>query len=482
VTRNATVDRNEIGADEAIKAVLARYADIAGDGDAFAAALSRPLPPCVWPHPLRLTRDCLAGLFADEGISSEPVLWSNTALKLDINSRPGLTWMYRTGLMQIQEESAMLSVRLLDPKPGDRILDLCAAPGNKTAQIAMALGNRGTIVANDRNVGRLAPLHATISRLGLMNVTTTAHNGVTFPAPNGSFDKVLVDVPCSGEGTIRKGTGKHRPVSASFRHWLTGIQYALLDRATDLCRPGGRIVYSTCTISPQENEAIVDKILAERPADLKVISATIPGLNSSPGIRDWRDRHFTDAMSHAIRLWPHITDTSGFFAVLFERTGTPTDTPSRCERKLASDTPRTSLDKFINHFGFPETIFQQSTIIGDGNQRRLIADDHVPPQQPPPVASGLSLTRDRAKYPKFSTQAARTFGASATRNVIDLHRSEIDDYMNRKSIPMTGSRILNCTGEGHVVARYRGFVLSIASLRCGNDLWFLDSLFPKERD
>jgi len=466
-------------ATDAIEAVIARYGEISGDKAAFAASLSRPLTPCVWAHPLRLTRDRLAILLAEENISSGPVEWSDNALRLDVNSRPGLTWLYRAGLIHIQEESAMLPVRLLDPQPGERILDLCAAPGNKTAQIALALGNRGTIVANDRNVGRLAPLHAAISRLGLMNVTTTAHNGITYPATDASFDKILVDVPCSGEGTIRKGAGKHMPVSDKFRQWLNGAQYALLSRATDLCRPGGRIVYSTCTIAPDENEAIVDRILTERPNDLRVIATAVPGLRTSPGVPRWRGRAYGEAAARSIRLWPHITDTSGFFAVLLERTGHPAEAPDNGGPGQSSDNNSASLDKFIHHFGLPETIFRQGRLIGDGNQRRLVANDHRPPDKPPAVSTGLALTRDKAKYPKLSTQAALAFGSSATRNVVDLERGEVDIYMSRGSIPLAPDRVSACDGPGHVVARYQGFALGIASVRGGDDLWMLDSLFPK---
>lgn len=477
MTRSATTQRSDIEANGAIGAVIARYGGISGDRDAFADALSRPLTPCVWAHPLRLTRDRLAILLAEENISSEPVEWSDTALRLAVDSRPGLTWLYRTGLVQIQEESAMLPVRLLDPQPGERVLDLCAAPGNKTAQIAIALGNRGTVVANDRNVGRLAPLHATISRLGLMNVTTTAHTGIIYPAKDGSFDKVLVDVPCSGEGTIRKGMGKHKPVSDGFRHWLSGTQHALLSRAADLCRPGGRIVYSTCTIAPDENEAIVDRILSERPNDLRVVATTVPGLKTSPGVTRWRDKCYAGAVFQAIRLWPHITDTSGFFAVLFERTGRPAEQPDRNDPGQPGD--GASLDIFTDRFGLPETIFDEGRIIGGGNQRRLVAHDHCPPEKPPAVTTGLALTRDKAKPPKLSTQAALAFGSTATRNLIDLDRSEVDIYLNRGSIALAPNRILACDGPGHVVARHQGFALGIASLRIGDDLWILDSLFPK---
>lgn len=465
----------------AIDAVIARYGALSGDEAAFATALSRPLAPCVWAHPLRLTRDRLTALLAEENIASEVVEWSETALRLEVNSRPGLTWLYRAGLMQIQEESAMLPVRLLDPQPGERILDLCAAPGNKTAQIALALGNRGTVVANDRTIGRLAPLHAAISRLGLMNVTTTAHNGATYPAGDASFDKVLVDAPCSGEGTMRKGAGKHKPVPDGFRRRLNALQYALLSRAVDLCRPGGRIVYSTCTIAPDENEAIIDRILTERAEDFRVVAATIPGLRTSPGITSWQGRRFATATSRSIRLWPHRADTSGFFAVVLERAGRPA-------KNQGSDLPRRPCDDaggplagFIEQFGLPASTFEPYRLLGNGNQRRLVASDHCLPENPPAAASGLALTRDKARVAKLSTQAALAFGAAATRNAVDLDRAEVDRFMGRDSLRLAPGRVFACDDRAYVVARHRGFALGIGRLRAGRDAWELDSMFPKRR-
>ena len=188
-----------------------------------------------------------------------------------------------------------------------------------------------------------------------------------------------------------------------------------------------------------------------------------------------------DTVAQSIRLWPHITDTSGFFAVLLERTGASTGAPSGNDQGRASDAASTSLDKFSNHFGLPETIFDQARIIGDGNQRRLVANDHCPPQSPPAVATGLAVTRDKAKHPKLSTQAALAFGSTATRHVIDLEREEVELYMDRGSFPVAQDRAVACEGPGHVIVRYRGFALGIASSRIGDDVWFLDSLFPMGR-
>jgi 16S rRNA C967 or C1407 C5-methylase (RsmB/RsmF family)/NOL1/NOP2/fmu family ribosome biogenesis protein len=464
---------------EAIETVAHHYGALSGNAAAFAASLAEPLPQCVWANPLRLSRQELSELFRSEKLAAAPVPWSDHALRLPVDFRPGLSWLYRAGLMQIQEEAALLSVRLLDPRPGERILDLCAAPGNKTAQIATALGNGGTVIANDINVGRLAPLHAAISRLGLMNVTTTARTGTTYPAPDGFFDRVLADVPCSGEGTIRKGFGKHQPVPADFRQRLMGTQRALLRRAIDLCRPGGRIVYSTCTFAPEENEGVVDHILRERPGDIRIIGMTIEGLATSPGLTQWQETSFHPDLAKAHRLWPHLTNTGGFFAVLLERTGGPEPRPAAPAGERLSSHAKILLNHFTTHYGLPENIFADLQLVHAGNRLRLLTRDHARPETPPPVVSGLTLTRDRADRPKLSTQAALTVGAQATRNVIDLDRGELDAYFEQDEWAVDGSRLKTCDGPGHVMIRHAGHPLGIAALRNRANVWIIDSLFPK---
>ena len=466
-------------ASEAIRTVIERYASITNDAAAFARSLEQPLPICVWANPLRLDRDRLMELMAEDGLAGVPVPWSDNAVRLAPDSRPGLSWLYRAGLMQVQEEAAMLSVPLLDPRPGDRVLDLCAAPGNKTAQIAMALGNRGTVVANDLNVGRMAPLHAAISRLGLVNVTTTAGNGTDYPAPDGYFDKVLADVPCSGEGTVRKVHGQHRPVPDKFRRRLTGLQRALLRRAIDLCRPGGRIVYSTCTFAPEENEGIIDQILRERPDDIRVADETIDGLVTAPGLSRWQNTEFQTHVTKAHRLWPHMGNTGGFFAIVLERTGKSNGEAAAPAVERQAEAGSAILESFANHFGIPDKVFEDKLVIHGGIRLKLLADDHARPAEPPSSVTGLTLTRDKAKFPKLSTQAALALGAHATCNIIDLNRDELDNYYARKGWDMGADRLIACTGPGHVLVRHHGYPLGIAALRHRSDSWIIDSLFPK---
>jgi NOL1/NOP2/sun family putative RNA methylase len=463
--------------DIAAEAVIERYGDLSGDKASFAAMLTTPLPVCLWANRLRITADELADRLRSEGFEFEPVSWNKDAFRLPATARPGQSWLYKTGLCQIQEEAALLPVKLLDPQPGEHILDLCAAPGNKTAQITIALHNRGTVIANDSQAGRLAPLHTTIARLGLVNITTTAMDGVAFPLDSGPFDRVLADVPCSGEGTIRKGPRMHQPVAEKFRDWLRGKQRALLRQAIDLCRPGGRIVYSTCTFAPEENEAIIDAILSER-RDIQLISAMEDMVGTSPGITEWQGKNFSKALTKTLRVWPHKSGTGGFFAAILQKSGKP-NLQSNALTAVMSPAAQAVIDRFIERFRLPPNIFDNLGTIRAGRRLKLISDEHIVPDIAGIQATGLTLTNDTAKVPKLSTEAAMAFGSFATRNVVDVDTEARVAFITQQSISLTPDQTRNCSEKGYVIVRSDGIVLGVGMLHLDGEAPTLESQFPK---
>lgn len=298
---------------------LERYRPIVDDWDAFAAALHRPLPTCIWANPLRTTPEALADGLRDQGLAPEPLPWLDHAFRLPADVEIGNRFAYVTGLYHVQEEVSLLPVPLLDPHPGTRVLDLCAAPGNKTAQIATRLANRGTVVANDISYGRLASMRSTLDRLGIANVSTTTYDAANYPPESGAFDRVLADVPCSCEGTSRKQPNVIEQRGAM--RDLTGAQRAILRKAVQRCRPGGRIVYATCTYAPEENEAVVDAVLRDvGPDRLRLLPARVEGVASSPGLTAWERHTFHPSLTNAMRVWPHQNDTGGFFVAVLEKT------------------------------------------------------------------------------------------------------------------------------------------------------------------
>ncbi|AWV90158.1 RsmB/NOP family class I SAM-dependent RNA methyltransferase [Bradymonas sediminis] len=313
-------------------AAFARYRSIVDDWEAFGAALARPLPICVWTNTLRTTPARLGEWMARGGFPVAPIGWYPGAFRLPAEDargeklRPGNRVEYLAGLYHIQEEVSLIPPVLLAATGDERVLDLCAAPGNKTAQLAVAMQNRGTLIANDRDPYRISGLRRTLERLGITNTSVTVHDGANYPArhygdTHGAFDKVLVDAPCSCEGTSRKHQGATPISSAEGSAPLHGTQLALLRKAVQLCKVGGRIVYSTCTYAPEENEVLVDELLnLVGRAHLRLLPARIPGLITSAGLTHWAGQDLGEDLAQTLRVWPHQNNTGGFFAALIEKT------------------------------------------------------------------------------------------------------------------------------------------------------------------
>ncbi len=294
-----------------------RYRDIIDDWEAFVAASERPLPTTIWANPLKVTPAELEAHLTAQSIPFEPLSWRAGAYRLPDTPRPGSRLGYLAGLFHVQEEVSMLPVELLDIRPGQRVLDACAAPGNKTAQIATRLGDRGTLIANDYNYRRMKSVVRTLERLGILNTAICTHDAANFPNDLGTFDRVLADVPCSCEGTSRKHGVS--PATARDFHNLCGTQLAILGKALTLCRPGGRVVYATCTYAPEENETIVDEALRQFRGQVELLPAKIPGFPASKGLVEWRGQRFDSTLERALRVYPHHHDTGGFFLALFEK-------------------------------------------------------------------------------------------------------------------------------------------------------------------
>ncbi|MCP4417614.1 MAG: RsmB/NOP family class I SAM-dependent RNA methyltransferase, partial [Chloroflexi bacterium] len=298
---------------------FSRYKELIEDWEEFQAVVKRPLPTTIWANPLKITPKKLAAIMADGGIDLTPIPWYAGGFRLPNGIMPGLRWEYLAGLYQVQEEAALLPALLLNPQPGERVLDMCAAPGNKTVQMGAMMQNHGTLIANDRSKGRMRAARHALNRVGLLNTSTMTRDGANLPHTIGLFDKIMVDVPCSCEGTCRKDVGVIGRSSQNSSRKIARSQTALLRKAVQLCRPGGRIVYATCTFAPEENELVVDAILRETGESLHLIPSSVPNLLASPGITQWQGQTLHSEMHHASRIWPQQNDTGGFFVAVLEK-------------------------------------------------------------------------------------------------------------------------------------------------------------------
>ncbi len=310
---------------EAIEASLGRYREIVGDWEAFCDALARPLPSCVWTNTLLTTPEALVQWFERCGVSAQPLSWCGDAFTLQgaSEARAGTLLPFLSGLCHIQEEASLLASAAMRAQPGERVLDMCAAPGGKTAHMAVQMRNTGTLVANDRAVGRLRAMSAIIARLGLLNVTTMAHDATRLPRAVGRFDRVLADVPCSCEGTSRKNGEVLQRLKHQAPDALASTQQAILTRALKLARPGGHVIYSTCAYAPEENELVVQGAME---AFGRERVALVPlGLDfvGAPGLDHWGGRALDPSLRLAMRVYPHQLDTGGFFIARLQRLEEP---------------------------------------------------------------------------------------------------------------------------------------------------------------
>lgn len=218
------------------------------------------------------------------------------------------------GYYYIQEISSMMSVLALNPEPEDHVFDMCASPGSKTTQIAARMNNEGFLVANDVRIDRIAILSANLERCGVMNCAVTREDGiglcVRLAKKGMKFDKILLDAPCSGEGTLRSSP-------KTFMMWNTRVldsfgrqQKKMIAVALGCLRPGGTLVYSTCTHAPEENEAVIDFAVQTFPVSVEKIN--LP-LECRPGVRTWKSKEFDRSVSNCCRIYPQDNDSEGFF-------------------------------------------------------------------------------------------------------------------------------------------------------------------------
>ena len=272
---------------------------LGGEADDFLASYRRPRTFGLRLNPLKIgPADPLAARIA-AAFKLKPVPWCGTGFTYDERTRPGRHPWHAAGLYYIQEPSAMIAAELLDARPGELVLDLAAAPGGKTTQIGGRMGGRGLLVANEIHPGRAKILAENVERAGLANaVVTNAEPDELAARWPEAFDRVLLDAPCSGEGMFRKDPDAVREWSPEAVAMCARRQRDILPCAARLLKPGGRLVYSTCTFNREENEETVGWFL-----------------RTFPEFRLVREE----------RLWPHRDEGEGHYAAVLEKEGERTE-------------------------------------------------------------------------------------------------------------------------------------------------------------
>ena len=294
------------------------YKEIIPDFSDFQEILRQALPIHLRVNRLKIEPDSLVKMLEKRGIGlTRSIEWDDSFYLAPGFSSPGNLLEYYLGYIHPQALTSCLVQWALSPRPDSILLDMCAAPGGKTAHLAQWMNNSGLIIANELYPNRHIPLAHTLTRLGVLNTVVTAYQAQQFPLKE-RFDFVLADVPCSGEGRFRMRDKGSRYRKSQKRHRLPDLQKKIIIRGFDLLKAGGKMLYATCTYNPNENEGVVHHLLKNRAARLLPIQWD---LDCDPGLSEWNGEKYDEQLQRAVRLYPHRIDSVGFFMARIGRIG-----------------------------------------------------------------------------------------------------------------------------------------------------------------
>jgi NOL1/NOP2/sun family putative RNA methylase len=288
--------------------------------DAFLKCLEKPLTHFVRVNTLKIPLQLGINRLKELNILAEPLPWFSAGLRVsgDYETLPH-TIEYGLGYYYIQEGASMVPPIALAPHPNHIVLDLCAAPGSKTTQIAQMMQNKGVIICNDRNFRRITILGHNLQLCGVTNAIVLCQDGRMLSQNlQLDFDRVLVDAPCTASGHLRSKPPQFDSPNEKRIAGLQALQKGLLTTGFRLLKPGGFCVYSTCSLHPEENEDVVQHLLRKFP-EASLQAPPISGLKSHPGLTTWADRVYDNSLQSCLRIYPHDNNTDGFFLALIHK-------------------------------------------------------------------------------------------------------------------------------------------------------------------
>ncbi|MGN0335006.1 MAG: RsmF rRNA methyltransferase first C-terminal domain-containing protein [Lachnospiraceae bacterium] len=281
----------------------------------------------------------------------EKVPWIDNAFEYEDRVSPAKHPYYFAGMYYLQEPSAMTPANLLQIEPGDRVLDLCAAPGGKATELGAKLNHTGLLVANDISNSRAKALLKNIELFGIPNVLVTSEPPEKLAAKfSGFFDKILIDAPCSGEGMFRKNPGMMKDWETYGPKYYSELQRSIVPHALRMLKPGGMLLYSTCTFSPEENEGTV-RFMLDLDPDLEVADIENRYEGFAPGRPDLIENG-TEDLKKCVRIWPHKMNGEGHFIALLRKKTVSGPKPEKERTKKAKALPPL-LEEFMQDCTYP---------------------------------------------------------------------------------------------------------------------------------
>ena len=287
--------------------MVARFERFVPDLEKFLASMEEPPRTYIRVNTLRINANALIKRLTDKGFTLKE---TDVPDCLEVTAEPysiGASAEYLLGYFYVQDKSSVIPPLALAPQPGDVVIDMAASPGGKTTQLAQMMENSGLLIALEIEIARIAGLRSNLGRCGVMNAALFHMDAKDMKKLEVKANKILLDAPCTGEGVIAKDRTRKTSRGESDIQFCSGLQEELIDAAYKCLKPGGILVYSTCSFAPEENERIVDYAIQKY--GLKV--EPIP--YGEPGIESFGDLKFDPQVKNARRMYPHIHGTSGFF-------------------------------------------------------------------------------------------------------------------------------------------------------------------------
>ena len=374
--------------------------------------------------------------------------------KSETGLTPGRHPYHAAGLYYLQDPSAMAAVEILDPQPGERVLDIAAAPGGKTTHILAKMGNRGLLIANEVHPKRVWELSENLERWGARNVILVSETPPRLAEHfRGFFDRVLLDAPCSGEGMFRKSEAARQDWSTQLVQSCAIRQSAILNDAARMLRPGGILVYSTCTFSPEENEGVISAFLAGHP-DFELEQVELyPGFDH--GRPEWGSG--LPQLAAAVRIWSHHSDADGHFISRLRQKGNPDHAPLKPARPAApSKQARLTFRKFMGEALNPNVEFEPLHLSGSYLYHLPSGTLDLQPLKVihPGFWLGRYLTGKRSGALRFEPAhaLALTLRPSEVQQSINLDVEQAIRYLRGETLSAPGE-------EGWVLATINGYPL-----------------------
>jgi len=346
-------------------------AQLGDDYAAFLASYDQPPSVGLRVNTLKLSPEKFTSISPN---ALTPVPWVPSGFTLSPDARPGKHPYFAAGLYYLQDPAAQAVAELLAPQPGERILDLAAAPGGKTTHIAALMQGQGFLLANDISAKRVRNLARNIERWGARNIAVTNESPTNLANHFGAvFDRVLVDAPCSAEGVFRKDLSARGKWQPKLVESCAIQQDNILQEAACLVRPGGILVYSTCTFAPQEDEGTLARFLVEHSNFEMVAAPKLPGADH--GHPEWLDTPDASLdLERSIRLWPHKAPGEGHFIAILRRKGSVSPHPTLQPPRPAT-LPKEAADDFARFTVESLNVqFSQNRLALQGSHLYLLPD------------------------------------------------------------------------------------------------------------